>query len=177
MDWSLSNQNRLRGNGALLAAASARSPRHDVAGYLQSLLLRETFRNEAISKVYNSISSFSSSAFARSAANSAAVRSIFGIGSSSLQIFYTTRLSLTLQLLRSYAPVVAYSPRRNATNFNAGSSALPSLPDDGSKPAPDPLVECAQHRRRLAEAEVAAPPDEVTRHSLTILIYEFARAC
>ena len=43
----------------------------------------------------------------------------------------------------------------------AGASALPLLPGDGAQPSPDPLVKCAQHRRSFAEAEVAAPSDEV----------------
>ena len=43
----------------------------------------------------------------------------------------------------------------------ASASALPLLPDDGAQPPPDPLVKRAQHRRGLAEAEVAAPADEV----------------
>ena len=45
----------------------------------------------------------------------------------------------------------------------AGSPVLPLLPNDGSEPAPDPLVERAQHRRCLAEAIVAAPSDKITR--------------
>jgi hypothetical protein len=43
----------------------------------------------------------------------------------------------------------------------AGRPAFPLLPDDGAQPSPGPLVKIAQHRRGLAEAEVAAPPDEV----------------
>src|SRR5215813_9410528 len=43
----------------------------------------------------------------------------------------------------------------------ACSSTLPLLPDDGAQPPPGPLVKCAQHRRGLAEAEVAAPSYEV----------------
>ena len=43
----------------------------------------------------------------------------------------------------------------------ASRSSLPLFPGDGAQPPPEPLVKPAQHRRRLAEAEVAAPPDEV----------------
>src|SRR3981189_1860133 len=43
----------------------------------------------------------------------------------------------------------------------ASGSPLPLLPGDGAQPPPDPFFKRAQHRRRLAEAEVAAPPDEV----------------
>src|SRR5947207_2639900 len=41
----------------------------------------------------------------------------------------------------------------------ASASMLPLLPGDGSQPSPDPLVECAQHRRRFAEAKVGTPSD------------------
>jgi len=41
------------------------------------------------------------------------------------------------------------------------SSALPLLPGDGAQPPPEPFVKLTQHRRRLAEAKVAAPPGEV----------------
>jgi hypothetical protein len=40
-------------------------------------------------------------------------------------------------------------------------SALPLFPGDGAQPPPEPFVKPTQHRRRLTEAEVAAPPDEV----------------
>jgi hypothetical protein len=40
-------------------------------------------------------------------------------------------------------------------------SMLPLFPCDGAQPPPEPLVKLAQHRRGLAEAEVAAQPDEV----------------
>ena len=43
----------------------------------------------------------------------------------------------------------------------ASGSAFPLLPNDGAQPSTDPLVKFTQHRWRLAEAEVAAPPDEV----------------
>src|SRR5207244_7029257 len=43
---------------------------------------------------------------------------------------------------------------------------LPLFPGDGAQPPPEPLVKLAQHRRGLAEAEVAAPPDEVDRQLL-----------
>src|SRR5689334_11508235 len=43
----------------------------------------------------------------------------------------------------------------------ACSSTLPLLPDDGTQPPPGPLVKRAQHRRSLAEAEVAAPSSEI----------------
>src|SRR5258707_6977921 len=43
----------------------------------------------------------------------------------------------------------------------ASASMLPLFPGDGAQPPPEPLVKFTQHRRRLAEAEVAAPPDEV----------------
>src|ERR1700704_6221708 len=43
----------------------------------------------------------------------------------------------------------------------AGRPAFPLLPDDGAQPSPGPLVKVAQHRRGLAEAEVAAPSDQV----------------
>src|SRR5260221_7649927 len=39
--------------------------------------------------------------------------------------------------------------------------ALPLFPGDGAQPPPEPFVKRSQHRRRLAEAEVAAPPGEV----------------
>src|ERR1700720_1130495 len=44
--------------------------------------------------------------------------------------------------------------------------AFPLLPGGGAQPAPDPLVELAQHRRGFAEAEVAAPSDEIARQLL-----------
>src|SRR6266700_1050592 len=43
----------------------------------------------------------------------------------------------------------------------AGRPAFPLLPGDGAQPTPGPLVKIAQHRRGLAEAEVAAPSDEI----------------
>src|ERR1700740_1709216 len=43
----------------------------------------------------------------------------------------------------------------------ASPSRLPLFPGDGAQPPPEPLIKCSQHRRRLAEAEVAAPPDQV----------------
>src|SRR4051794_2666097 len=46
------------------------------------------------------------------------------------------------------------------------SPAFPLLPGDGTQPSPGPLVEVAQHRRSLAEVEVAAPPSEVDRQLL-----------
>src|SRR5712691_4962389 len=48
----------------------------------------------------------------------------------------------------------------------ACASAFPLLPGDGTQPSPDPLVELAQHRRGFAEAEVAAPSDQITRQLL-----------
>src|SRR4030095_2287530 len=48
----------------------------------------------------------------------------------------------------------------------AGAPALPLLPGDGAQPSPGPLVECAQHGRSFAEAEVAAPSDEIARQLL-----------
>src|SRR5712691_2639342 len=39
--------------------------------------------------------------------------------------------------------------------------ALPLLPGDGAQPPPGPFVKCAQYRRCLAEAEVAAPSDQI----------------
>jgi hypothetical protein len=48
----------------------------------------------------------------------------------------------------------------------ASASTLPLLPGDGAQPSPDPLVKCAQHRRSLAEAEVTAPADKVSRQLL-----------
>src|ERR1019366_3376240 len=47
-----------------------------------------------------------------------------------------------------------------------GASALPLRPGDGTQPPPDPLVKCAQHRGGFAEAEVAAPSDEIARQFL-----------
>src|SRR3954447_16117187 len=44
----------------------------------------------------------------------------------------------------------------------ASATTLPLLPGDGAQPPPDPLIECAQHRRGLAEAEVSAPADKVS---------------
>ena len=40
-------------------------------------------------------------------------------------------------------------------------TTLPLFPGDGAQPPPSPLFQGAQHRRGFAEAEVAAPPDEV----------------
>src|ERR1700726_1429153 len=45
-------------------------------------------------------------------------------------------------------------------------SSLPLLPDDGTQPPPEPAVKFTQYRRGLAEAEVAAPPDQVDRQLL-----------
>lgn len=50
----------------------------------------------------------------------------------------------------------------------AGATTLPLLPGDGAQPPPDPLIECAQHRRGLAEAEISAPADKVSGNSLAI---------
>src|ERR1700716_1489099 len=53
-------------------------------------------------------------------------------------------------------------PDAAASQFGkAGRPAFPLLPDDGAQPSPGPLVKVAQHRRGLAEAEVAAPSDQV----------------
>src|SRR5438045_1824057 len=43
----------------------------------------------------------------------------------------------------------------------ASRPAFPLLPGDGAQPSPGPLVEFTQHRRGLAEAEVAAPSGEI----------------
>src|SRR5262249_48210112 len=43
----------------------------------------------------------------------------------------------------------------------AGAPALPLLPGDGAQPSPGPFIKCAQPRGGWAEAEVAAPADEV----------------
>ena len=43
----------------------------------------------------------------------------------------------------------------------ASASMLPLFPGDGAQPPPEPLVKLTQHRGGLAEAEVAAPPDQV----------------
>ena len=43
----------------------------------------------------------------------------------------------------------------------ASMSTFPLFPGDGAHPPPEPLIKPTQHRRRLAEAEVAAPPGEV----------------
>ena len=51
------------------------------------------------------------------------------------------------------------TPRRRSSGCT---SALPLFPGDGAQPPPEPFVKCSQHRRRLAEAEVAAPPGEVS---------------
>ena len=59
----------------------------------------------------------------------------------------------------------------------AGASTLPLLPGDGAQPPPDPLVKCAQHRRSFAEAEVAAPSDEIARQLLGDLRAGSPRAC
>src|SRR3981189_172640 len=49
-----------------------------------------------------------------------------------------------------------------ASDFRQGRRPpFPLLPDDGAQPSPGPLVKVAQHRRGLAEAEVAAPSDQV----------------
>src|ERR1700676_2945287 len=55
-------------------------------------------------------------------------------------------------------------------------STLPLLPGDGAQPPPGPFIKRAQHRWGLAEAEVAAPPDEVDRQLLDDL-REAASAC
>jgi len=43
----------------------------------------------------------------------------------------------------------------------ASGSTLPLFPGDGAQPSPDRLIKFAQHRRGLAEAEVAAPSDQI----------------
>jgi len=48
----------------------------------------------------------------------------------------------------------------------ASGSTLPLLPGDGAQPPPEPPIKFTQHRGRLAEAEVAAPPDNVDRQLL-----------
>src|SRR5206468_2160531 len=53
-------------------------------------------------------------------------------------------------------------------------SALPLRPGDGAEPPPGPALECAQHRRGLAEAKVAAPPDQVDGQLLDDLLEAFA---
>jgi hypothetical protein len=50
-----------------------------------------------------------------------------------------------------------------AQRREARAPTLPLPPGDGAQPAPDPLVEAAQHRWGLAEAEVVAPSEEVAR--------------
>ena len=40
-------------------------------------------------------------------------------------------------------------------------AALPLLPDHGSQPAPDPMIQPFQHRGRLAVAEVTPPSTQV----------------
>ncbi len=52
------------------------------------------------------------------------------------------------------------TPRRRSSCVT-GASASPLLPGDGAQPSPGPLVELAQHRWSLAEAEVAAPSDQI----------------
>ena len=64
-------------------------------------------------------------------------------------------------LSRQSAPDAATAQFREA-----GFPALPLSPEHGSKPSPDPLVEAAQRRRGFAEAEVAAPSDQVARQLL-----------
>src|SRR3954451_15471489 len=58
----------------------------------------------------------------------------------------------------------------------AGAPALPLLPGDRPQASPDPLVKTAQHRRGLAEAEVASPPSEIARQLLNALLEALA-AC
>jgi hypothetical protein len=48
----------------------------------------------------------------------------------------------------------------------ASGSTLPLLLGDGAQPPPEPPIKFTQHRRRLTETEVAAPPDEVDRQLL-----------
>src|SRR6266851_1986131 len=56
----------------------------------------------------------------------------------------------------------------------AGRPAFPLLPGDGAQPSPGPLVKLTQHRRGLAEAEVAAPSAEVDGQLLDDLREAFA---
>src|SRR3974390_1162474 len=51
-----------------------------------------------------------------------------------------------------------------ASQFDeASSSALPLFPGDGAQPPPGPFIKCAQCRRSLTEAEVAAPSNQIDR--------------
>jgi hypothetical protein len=43
----------------------------------------------------------------------------------------------------------------------ASGSALPWLPGDGAQAPPGPFVKCAPYRRCLADAEIAAPSDQI----------------
>src|SRR5438046_2082517 len=63
-------------------------------------------------------------------------------------------------------PADAAAPQLGVT----GVAALPLLPDDRPQASPDPLVELAQYRRGLAEAEVAAPSDEIAGQLLDDLL-------
>src|SRR3954463_11716895 len=47
-----------------------------------------------------------------------------------------------------------------------GAPAPPVLPGNRPQATPDPLIQGPQHRRRLAEAEVAAPADQIGRELL-----------
>src|SRR5215210_9250556 len=47
-----------------------------------------------------------------------------------------------------------------------GAPALPVLPGYRPQATPDPLIQGPQHRRRFAEAEVAAPADQIGREPL-----------
>src|SRR3954451_10970479 len=58
----------------------------------------------------------------------------------------------------------------------AGAPAPPLLPGNRPQASPDPLVKAAQHRRGLAEAEVASPPSEIARQLLNALLEALA-AC
>src|SRR5690242_6830042 len=57
-----------------------------------------------------------------------------------------------------------------------GAPTLPVLPGNRPQATPDPLIQAAQHRRRLAEAEVAAPADQRGRELLDNL-RQCAPAC
>src|SRR5215211_1410301 len=59
--------------------------------------------------------------------------------------------------LRRQVPADAAASQLGKTS----GSALPLLPGDGAQPSPGPFVKCAQYRRGLAEAKVAAPSNEV----------------
>ena len=69
-------------------------------------------------------------------------------------------------------PADAAAPQLGKTS----TSTLPLFPGDGAQPPPEPFIKPTQHRRCLAEPEVAAPSNQIDRQLFDDLL-KAAPAC